>query len=514
MMSTIPVTLAKIIRQEKSCQIIVILLAEQLQMVLPLLFTGMRSHLADMRTRAFSYYEPTTAPLTSDLIVHILDVLGGTVEEITIDTLQEDLLYAQVRLHTTTAVHTLRARLDDALLLALRLNCTLSVSENVFHTMGISLVDKGETKEQQIDAIIGMMSWLPQRTDSQAPATFNSLLTSNTPRNLDFSDALHGWMIFGYPVNPKAYEIHFDPSTTFNGKNSLAITLHDAEPAQQESFIKERMLSVTHEGFLAAGYRGQRLQMTTYVKAEDVKRANFHLAIIGPNVEPNNVRTTQHMTSTHLHPVEGSSDWTRYELVIDVPENANSIQVSFSMEGHGKIWLDSIRFAAVDKTVPLTGTRVIPPLREAENLNFTNDLEHWYLTGTFPQDYTYVIDAETSCGGAKSISIFSHKTEPRGNIVLQQTLSPYGYRGKRVRFSASIRSIGVKQQASLYISTGIGLNEEKMKRTIYGTTDWTDYEVFLDIVNPNSYINFGLILQGPGWVRMTNVHFEVIEAVH
>ena len=146
MMSTIPVTLAKIIRQEKSCQIIVILLAEQLQMVLPLLFTGMRSHLADMRTRAFSYYEPTTAPLTSDLIVHILDVFGGTVEEITIDTLQEDILYAQVRLHTTTAVHTLRARLDDALLLALRLNCTLSVSENVFHTMGISLVDQGRDR--------------------------------------------------------------------------------------------------------------------------------------------------------------------------------------------------------------------------------------------------------------------------------------------------------------------------------------------------------------------------------
>lgn len=513
-MSTIPVTLARVMRQEKSCHIIVILLAEQLQMALPLLFTGMRSHLADIRTRTFSYYEPTAAPLTSDFIVHLLDVLDGRIEEINIDTLQEDLLYAKVRLHTSTSIHTLRARLDDALLLALRLNCTLSVSEGVFHTMGVSLMGKGETKEQQIDAIIAMMSWLPLRTDAQVPATFNSLLTSNTPRNLDFSDALHGWMIFGYPVNPKSYEIHFDPATTFSGKNSLAITLHAPEPAQQEPFIKERMISLTHEGFLATSYRGQRLQMITYVKAEDVKRANFHLAVIGPTIEPNNVRITQHMTSTHLHPVEGTSDWTRYELVIDVPDNANSIQVSFSMEGHGKIWLDSIHFAAVDKTIPLTGTRIIPPLREPQNLNFTHDLEHWHLTGTFPQDYTYAIDAEAFSSDATSISIFSSKTEPRGNIMLQQTLSPHDYRGKRVRFSASIRSIDVKQQASLYISTGIGLNEEKMKRTIYGTTEWTHYEVFLDIVNPNSYINFGLILQGQGQVRMTNAHFEVIEAVH
>ena len=512
-MSTIPVTLARIMRQEKSCHIIVILLAEQLQMALPLLFTGMWSHLADIRKHAFSYYEPTAAPLTTDFIVHILDVLGGTIEEINIDALQEDLLYAQVRLHTSTSIHTLRARLDDALLLTLRLNCTLSVSENVFHTMGVSLMDKGETKEQQIDAIIAMMSWLPLRTTSQASATFNSLLTSNTPRNLDFSDALHGWMIFGYPVNPKSYEIHFDPSTTFSGKNSLAITLHGAETAQQEPFVKDRMISLTHEGFLATSYRGQRLHMTTYVKAEDVKRANFHLAIIGPAIEPNHVHITQHMTSTHLHPVEGSSDWTRYELVIDVPNNANSIQVSLSMEGHGKLWLDSIHFAVVDKTIPLTGTRIIPPLHEPQNLNFTNDLEHWYLTGTFPQDYTYAIDSETLSGDAKCISIVSSKSEPRGNIILQQTLSPYNYRGKRVRFSASIRSIGFKQQANLYISTGIELNEEKMKCTICETTEWTHYEVFLDIVNLNSYINFGLILQGQGQVRMTNAHFEVIEAV-
>ena len=52
-----------------------------------------------------------------------------------------------------------------------------------------------------------------------------------------------------------------------------------------------------------------------------------------------------------------------------------------------------------------------------------------------------------------------------------------------------------------------------MKRTIYGTTEWTHYEVVLDRVNPNSYINFGLILQGQGLVRMANVRFEVIEAI-
>ncbi len=510
-MATIPVKLARMLHQEKSSHSIVVLLDEQHQMALPLLFTNIRSHLSDIRTRTFSYDEAVSSePLTSDFIAHILAALGGTIEEISIDALQDDLLYAQVQLHTSNGSHTLKARLEDALFLAFRLHCALTVAEEVFHTMGVSLVGKGETQEQQIDTIVAMMRWLPLRTTSQPAANFNSLLTSSTPRNLDFSQALRGWMIFGYPINPKPYELHFDSTITHNGKSSLVLTLYNSVLSTQETFIRDRMISLTHEGFLATNYRGQRLRMTTYVKAENVKRANFHLAVIGPALEPNSVRITQHMTSTQQHPVEGTSDWMPYELTIDVPTNANSIQISFSMEGHGKVWLDSIHFAAVDKSIPLTGTRIIPPPREPQNLNFTHDLEYWYPTGSFPQDYTCVVDKKTLPDGVHGVTIASIKPEPRGDFILQQTLSPHDYRGKRVRFSALIKSIGVEQQAALFISTGIGVNEERMKCALYGTTDWTLYEVVLDVVNPNSYINFGLILRGRGQVRLSNAHFEVL----
>jgi bifunctional DNase/RNase len=510
-MTTIPVKLARILRQEKSSHSIVVLLNEQHQMVLPLLFTNIGARLSDIRTCAFSSDEALSSePLTGDFIVHILAALGGAIEEISIDALPDDLLYALVQLHTSNGAHTLKARLEDALFLALRLHCTLTVAEDVFNTMGVSLIGKGETQEQQIDTVVAMMRWLPLRTTSQPPDTFNSILTSSTPRNLDFSQALRGWMIFGYPINPKSYELHFDSNSTYSGKSSLVLTLASAELSTPEKFIGDRMISLVHEGFLATSYRGQRLRITTYVKAENVKRANFHLTIVGPTLEPDSVRIVQHMTSTQQHPVEGTSDWTQHDLVIDVPTNANSIQLSFSMEGHGTVWLDNIHVAVVDKSIPLTGTRIIPPPREPQNLDFAHGLEYWHLTGTFPQDYTSVVDATTYPDKAHIISIASIKPEPRGNIILQQTLSPHDYHGKRVRFSATIQSISIEQQAGLYISAGIGINEERMKRTLHGTTKWTPYEVVLDVVNPNSYINFGLMLRGRGQVRITNAHFEVL----
>lgn len=508
----IPVKVARVLRQEKSCHMIFVLLDEQHQMALPLLFTDVRSPLPDVRSTPDVSYDEinSTEPLTSDFIVHIIHALGGTIEEISIDALHEDLLYAHVRLHTNSASHTLKARLDDALLLALRLNCPLTVGEDVLYRMGVSLVGKGETQEKQIDAVIALMIWLPLRISPHPPVTFNSLLTSGTPRNLDFTQALRGWMVFGYPLNPKAYDIHFDSDITYSGKSTFAITLHDTEHSAQESVIKDRIVSLTHEGFLATNYRGQRLHMTAFARAEGVKRANFHLAVIGPTIEPNTVRITQHMTSTQLHPIEGTSDWTAYELVIDVPENANSIQVSFSLEGHGKVWLDSIRFTAVDKTIPLTGTRIIPPPPHPQNLDFAHGLEFWHLTGTFPQDYAYIFDSVPFSDSLSSICIASMRPEPRGSIILQQTLNPLDYRGQRVRFSATIKLSDVEHQAALFISTGIAANEEKVKRTFQGTSDWTEYDVILDIVNPNSYINFGLILHGQGQVRLADARFEVL----
>jgi len=55
-------------------------------------------------------------PLTMDFIVNVIHGLGGTIEEMEIDALQEDIIYARLCLHSRKGERsTINTRLDDAL---------------------------------------------------------------------------------------------------------------------------------------------------------------------------------------------------------------------------------------------------------------------------------------------------------------------------------------------------------------------------------------------------------------
>src|SRR4030095_6622009 len=53
-------------------------------------------------------------------------------------------------------------------------------------------------------------------------------------------------------------------------------------------------------------------------------------------------------------PVKGTTDWTKYELVLDVPEATTMILYGFFVYEKGKAWADDLRFEVVGKDVPST----------------------------------------------------------------------------------------------------------------------------------------------------------------
>ena len=53
-------------------------------------------------------------------------------------------------------------------------------------------------------------------------------------------------------------------------------------------------------------------------------------------------------------PIKGTSDWTRYEIVLDVPQNAAAIAFGIRLRGKGQVWLDDVQFAIVGPDVPTT----------------------------------------------------------------------------------------------------------------------------------------------------------------
>lgn len=67
--------------------------------------------------------------------------------------------------------------------------------------------------------------------------------------------------------------------------------------------------------------------------------------------------------------VTGTTDWTKYDIVLDVPDKASNLTYGALLSGSGQIWFDELTFEMVDNTVPTTGEDE-EELFEPRNLGF------------------------------------------------------------------------------------------------------------------------------------------------
>ncbi|MFD2909957.1 hypothetical protein ACFSX9_14575 [Flavobacterium ardleyense] len=98
-------------------------------------------------------------------------------------------------------------------------------------------------------------------------------------------------------------------------------------------------------------YQGKTVKMTGYVKSENVKswagmwmRVDFYSSkeLAFDNMQQRGIK--------------GTTDWTKYEVVLFVPEFATSISYGVLLAGTGQIWMKDISLEVVSDTVAETGT--------------------------------------------------------------------------------------------------------------------------------------------------------------
>ncbi len=69
--------------------------------------------------------------------------------------------------------------------------------------------------------------------------------------------------------------------------------------------------------------------------------------------------------------IKGTTDWKKYDVVLNVPAGSNSINIGVLMGGTGEIWTSNLKFEKVDKTVPTTDRKNnIEKHDKPVNLNF------------------------------------------------------------------------------------------------------------------------------------------------
>jgi len=100
-------------------------------------------------------------------------------------------------------------------------------------------------------------------------------------------------------------------------------------------------------------YLGKRVKMTGYLKPKDVTDwAGFWFRVDQPGLQ-------QFLSFDNMRdrPIKGTTNWKKYEIVLDVPKGASNIAFGALLSNTGQIWLDNVNFEIVDNFVSTTGQK-------------------------------------------------------------------------------------------------------------------------------------------------------------
>lgn len=158
-------------------------------------------------------------------------------------------------------------------------------------------------------------------------------------RDLDFSAGTADWFLAG--DTPQDYAFGIDPAVMFNGKPSAYLK---AQVAQASGF------GTLMQAFQGIEYRGKRVRMTGYAKAQTVVDwAGLWMRVDGAR---QGVLSFDNMQN---RPIRGTLDWKQYAIVLDVPQESVGIFFGILLAGPGEVWLANVQFEIVSSTVPTTG---------------------------------------------------------------------------------------------------------------------------------------------------------------
>jgi hypothetical protein len=93
-----------------------------------------------------------------------------------------------------------------------------------------------------------------------------------------------------------------------------------------------------------------------------------------------------------------------------------------------------------------------------------------------------------------------------------QTIAAPRYLGRRVCFSAAVRTCDVTDWAGLWLrvdgASGTLVLDNMHDRALRGTTDWTEATIVLDVAEHATRLLFGALLSGSGAVDLARLRFE------
>lgn len=145
-----------------------------------------------------------------------------------------------------------------------------------------------------------------------------------------------GWYT---PNKPSEYEVGIDNSTFEHGHSCAFIK--SKSPVGKDFGNLMQVIS-------AQNYLGKRLRLSGYIKTKDVEQwCGMWMRVDGEGSQ----LKFDNMVN---RPIKGTTDWKKYEIVLDVPENSKTINYGSLLPGRGEVWFDNFKLEEVDKSIPVT----------------------------------------------------------------------------------------------------------------------------------------------------------------
>src|SRR5438034_542033 len=130
------------------------------------------------------------------------------------------------------------------------------------------------------------------------------------------------------------------------------------------------------------------------------------------------------------------------------------------------------------------------------------------------QDYICGTEATGTEPGTMSGYLKARVPQPVGFADLRQAILADDYRGKHALLLAEIKTVGVEQQAGVYLRVvdpgRTRTSEEREQVTFQGTQDWTRSETQIEVPADSVFLLFGMSLTGKGQIWIKNVRLESV----
>ena len=161
-----------------------------------------------------------------------------------------------------------------------------------------------------------------------------------------------GWFKAG--SQPNDYNMGIDNTVFKSGNSSASI---------QSNKKKIKGFGTLMQTCLAEEYLGKKIKLSGFVKSEDVN----DWAGLWLRVDSKKGGLSLSFDNMQDRAIKGTTDWKKYEIVLDVPEIASTLNFGALLSGTGKIWFDDLNIEIISDITESTGTAT---LKKPSNLNF------------------------------------------------------------------------------------------------------------------------------------------------